>query len=149
MKKTICCAVLLLLAVVTVRSEGREQAVPVILTAGQSNTDGRVLNEDLPEEIRRTGYQYCQWSFGSGYHSGKGQFERFYPRINHKETPGKWAYDAVVYHRLEQLLQKPFYVIKESLGGTAIDTTCRSTHQMYWSADAGWLSRNRAADKGG
>lgn len=132
----------------TAQTEKKEPAV-VILTAGQSNTDGRVSNEELPDYIRRDGYKYCQWSFGSGVHSGNGQFEPFFPRIYNQNNPGRWAYDAVVYYLLEQQLQRPFYVIKESLGGTAIDTLCRSNSNMHWSADPAYLSRTAASDKGG
>ena len=40
------------------------QQSAVILTAGQSNADGRVPLADLPEELKE--YKYCQWSYGSG-----------------------------------------------------------------------------------
>ena len=132
----------------TAQTEKKEPAV-VILTAGQSNTDGRVSNEELPDYIKRDGYKYCQWSFGSGVHSGNGQFEPFHPKIYNQNKPCRWAYDAVVYYLLEQQLQRPFYVIKESLGGTAIDTLCRSNSNMHWSADPTYLSRTTASDKGG
>ena len=121
----------------------------VILTAGQSNTDGRVMNDELPERIRQNKYKLCQWSYGSGEESGRGQFETFWPRMVHPRNPHRWAYDAVVYYEIEQKVKKPFYVIKESLGGTAIDTTCQSTNKMYWSANPDYLSRTAAADKGG
>ena len=132
----------------TAQTEKKEPAV-VIITAGQSNTDGRVSNEELPDYIKRDGYKYCQWSFGSGANSGSGQFEPFYPKIYNQKKPGRWAYDAVVYYLLEKQLQRPFYVIKESLGGTAIDTLCRSNSDMHWSADPAYLSRTAASDKGG
>jgi hypothetical protein len=128
---------------------GKKEPAVVILTAGQSNTDGRVDHEELPDDIRRDGYKYCQWSFGSGVHSGNGQFELFAPRIYNENKPRRWAYDAVVYYMLEKQLQRPFYVIKESLGGTAIDTLCQSNSNMHWSADPDYLSRTAASDKGG
>ena len=121
----------------------------VILTAGQSNTDGRVMNDELPQRIQQNKYQYCQWSYGSGDVSGSGEFETFWPRMIHPRNPHRWAYDAVVYYEVEQALKKPFYVIKESLGGTAIDTTCQSTNKMYWSANPDYLASTAAADKGG
>lgn len=132
----------------TAKTKKEEPAV-VILTAGQSNTDGRVSNEELSDYIKRDGYKYCQWSIGSGVHSGNGQFEPFSPRIFSQSKPERWAYDAVVYYLLEQQLQRPFYVIKESLGGTAIDTLCRSNSNMHWSADPAYLQRTAASDKGG
>jgi len=48
--------------------------VPVYLVAGQSNTDGRVPNSELPAYIQHDGYKHCYWSYGSGTTSGKGQF---------------------------------------------------------------------------
>lgn len=122
--------------------------VPVVLVAGQSNTDGRVDNVELPAYIKRDGYCYCQWSFGSGVHSGEGRFEPFTPR-NYSQKPERWAYDAVVYYELERLWQRPFYVIKESLGGTAIDPRCESNSNMHWSADPDYLASTAASDKGG
>ena len=127
----------------------RNKKAVVILTAGQSNTDGRVPNDELPQEIRANRYRYCQWSFGSGSVSGNGSFEPFYPRIVSPDNPDRYAYDAIVYYKVEQRLQRPFYVIKESLGGTAIDLRCSSRDSMYWSADSTFLASTAAADKGG
>ena len=90
--------------------------VPVVLVAGQSNTDGRVDNAEQPE---------------------------------YSQKPKRWAYDAVVYYELERLWQRPFYVIKESLGGTAIDPRCESNSNMHWSADPDYLASTAASDKGG
>ena len=67
----------------------------------------------------------------------------------HQARPGRWAYDAVTYYWLEQALQKDFYVIKWSLGGTAIDTGCSSTSGKYWSADPKWLAANYSTATGG
>src|SRR5574344_2708168 len=121
----------------------------VILTAGQSNTDGRVMNTDLPEEIQQQKYKYCQWSYGTSNISGEGKFETFWPHILNKNNPNRWAYDAIVYWNIEKKLKMPFYVIKESLGGTAIDTLCRSTSNKYWNASPEYLAKNTACDKGG
>ena len=148
MKKAAIIALMTLCLPAVAQTDKQEPAV-VILTAGQSNTDGRVGNDELPNYIKRDGYKYCQWSFGSGVHSGNGQFKPFFPRIYSQNKPERWAYDAVVYYLLEQQLQRPFYVIKESLGGTAIDTLCRSNSNMHWSADPAYLQRTAASDKGG
>ena len=128
---------------------GQKKPAVVILTAGQSNTDGRVNNTELPEYIRRAGYTFCHWSYGSGTRSGHGEFTLFHPWIDGLSEHDKWAYDAVVYYRLEHLLKEKFYVIKESLGGTSIDTLCTSRYEMHWSADPAWLSRTAATDQGG
>ncbi len=100
--------------------------VPVYLVAGQSNTDGRVPNSELPSYIQHDGYKHCYWSYGSGTHGGNGQFELFRPRIFNKNMPGRWAYDAVTFFWLEKSLHRDFYVVKESLGGTAIDLHAKS-----------------------
>lgn len=127
----------------------RNQPATVIITAGQSNTDGRVLNNALPDYIRQNKYKYCQWCYGSAGQQITGEFETFWPRMVHQARPGRWAYDAVTYYWLEQALQKDFYVIKWSLGGTAIDTGCSSTSGKYWSADPKWLAANYSTATGG
>lgn len=123
--------------------------VPVILTAGQSNADGRVPLSELPVEMRS--YQYCQWSYGSGdFETATGQFSLFSPRVAKPKIEESWGFDAVVYHKLEQQWQRPFYVIKHTDGGTAIDPSCKSsTHGLYWSADTAFLNSTGSASHGG
>lgn len=148
MKKLISMG-LLMLAVLPVLAQKQKPAT-VIITAGQSNTDGRELNEQLPEYIKQNGYKYCQWSYGgSNATPVSGSFEPFYPRIINKNKPGRWAYDAVTYYWMEQALKEKFYVIKTSLGGTAIDTACASTSKKYWFADPVWLKENSSVLRGG
>ena len=43
----------------------QKKPVSVIITAGQSNTDGRVSNNDLPDYIKKNGYRHCLWSYAS------------------------------------------------------------------------------------
>jgi lysophospholipase L1-like esterase len=51
---------------------------------------------------------------------------------------------------LEQLWQQPFYVIKHTDGGTAIDPACKSsTHGLFWSADPAFLASTTSASHGG
>ena len=123
--------------------------VPVILTAGQSNADGRVPLADLPEELKE--YKYCQWSYGSGdFETATGVFSPYSPRVAKPGIEQSWGFDAVVYKRLEQLWQRPFYVIKHTDGGTAIDPSCKSsTHGLYWSADKAFLDSTTSASHGG
>jgi len=130
----------------------KKRPATVIITAGQSNTDGRVMNSDLPDYIKKNGYKHCSWCYGTSGEcvTGWGGFLPFWPQMGHKSTPGeKWAYDAVTYYLLDKKLKEDFYVVKWSLGGTAIDTTCRSAKGMYWSADSAWLSRNKSTINGG
>ena len=126
-----------------------ETVVPVIITAGQSNTDGRVPDKFMPDSIRCGGFGGCMWSYGSGELSGGGRFEPFYPKVARRGGEALWGYDAVVYYRIAKAINREFYVIKESLGGTAIDPRCGSTQGMYWSASPGFLEANAASDKGG
>lgn len=144
-QKLLLFAVLLL----SLSASAKREPVPVFLVAGQSNTDGRVPIQDLPSYIVKEKYQHCYWSYGSGAVSGKGEFELFWPRTAKKNQTNCWGYDAVVNYFLDKSLGRDFYVIKESLGGTAIDTGAKSTNNMYWSADSEYLASTDAADKGG
>ena len=69
---------ILLTACVVLTTYVKSQQVPasVYLVAGQSNTDGRVSNSELPEDIKANGYHHCWWSYGSGTVSGEGNFGR-------------------------------------------------------------------------
>ena len=140
---------LLLLLFVCLGMSAKKKPVAVIIVAGQSNTDGRVSNDELPDYIKDKGYHHCWWSYGSGTISGGGCFERYWPRVAKPDNTKRWGYDAVVYHLIDKQIKRDFYVIKESLGGTAIDTGCSSTSQMYWSASPEFLASTAAADKGG
>ena len=124
-------------------------SVPVILIAGQSNADGRVPMAELPEELKE--YKYCQWSYGSGdFETASGVFSPYSPRVAKPDIEQSWGFDAVVYKQLEQLWQRPFYVIKHTDGGTAIDPSCKSsTHGLYWSADKSFLDSTTSSSHGG
>ena len=139
-------AVMLMATVVT---GSAKKHVPVILTAGQSNADGRVPLSELPEELGE--YKYCLWSYGSGdFETATGEFSPFKPRVAKPGIEQSWGFDAVVYHLLEQRWQRPFYVIKHTDGGTAIDPACKSsTHGLYWSADKAFLDSTASASHGG
>ena len=139
----------LLLLCVCMGMAAKKKPVAVIITAGQSNTDGRVSNAELPAYIKGRGYRHCWWSYGSDTISGNGRFERYWPRVAKPDNTERWGYDAVVYYLIDQHVKRDFYVVKESLGGTAIDTACTSTSQMYWSASPEFLASTAAADKGG
>ena len=141
--------VLLLLALMAFITASAKKTVSVFITAGQSNTDGRIGNELLPDYIQQNKYKHCYWCYNSGAHSMDGKFELFWPRIINKNKPGRWAYDAVTYYWLDQSMKDNFYVIKESLGGTAIDLSCGSNQKMYWCASPAYLDSVAAADKGG
>lgn len=129
-------------------AEARKK-IPAFITAGQSNTDGRVLNAQLPDYIKQHKYQHTYWCYNNGMYSSQGKFSLFWPRIYNELTPDKWAYDAVTYYYLDQSMGTDYYVIKESKGGTSINPDCNSTDDMHWSASPAYLSQTAAADKGG
>ena len=122
--------------------------IPVVLTAGQSNADGRVPLADFPKDIS---YSHCLWSYGSGdFETATGEFSKYSPRVAKPKIGRSWGFDAVVYYQLELLWQRPFYVIKHTDGGTAIDPSCKSsTHGLYWSADTAFLNHTASASHGG
>ena len=148
-KRTVLFLLIWLFTLCVFAQKNSDGPATVIITAGQSNTDGRVLNTQLPDYIQKNKYTYCQWCYGSAGKIQTDGFETFSPRMVHPKRPDRWAYDAVTYYWLEQALQKEFYVIKWSLGGTAIDTRCSSTSQKYWSADPKWLAANHSTLTGG
>lgn len=125
------------------------KVIPVFIAAGQSNTDGRVLNAVLPDYIKQNKYHHTYWCYNNGVYSSQGKFSLFWPRIYNEKNPDKWAYDAVTYYYLDQSMGTDYYVIKESKGGTSINPDCNSTDDMHWSASSAYLSQTAAADKGG
>lgn len=137
--------VLVLMGLTTVST----QKVPVILTAGQSNADGRIPLTDLPDSLKE--YEYCLWSYGSGdFETASGEFSPYFPRVAKPKIERSWGFDAIVYKQLERLWLRPFYVIKHTDGGTAIDPSCKwSTHGLYWSADTLFLNHTVSASHGG
>lgn len=129
--------------------------VTVIITAGQSNTAGRCVNDSLPAYIKALngGYRYCQCSYTNGsthMADDEGLFRPFWPECE-RSGKGAWrfAYDAIVYYLMEQALQKPFYVIKHAEGGTSIDLACKSTNNHHWSADKAFLDSTQSVNHGG
>ena len=134
------------------------ETVPVFITAGQSNTAGRCMNDNLPDYIKALGeansgaYQYCNWSYTNGstrLSESEGVFRKFWPEMESANNSGRFAYDAILYYWIEKALQKDFYVVKHAMGGTSIDPTCTSSKDYHWSADATWLSENTSCNDGG
>lgn len=145
MKKYLLFVGILLLPLLTLSAK---EPVPVFIVAGQSNTDGRTPNSELPDYIKSmtadstfaTGeYPYCKIS----QNRVDGKFIPFWPRRN------KWAYDAVVFYNLEQLYKKDFYVIKWAVGGTSITPENADSRAGHWSADSTFLADNTSTDRKG
>lgn len=133
---------------------GNNEPAHVIITAGQSNTDGRVPNDRLPDYIKTmatdtaftTGaYKYCRIA----QNRTDGKFRPFWPKSKRRAKPNTWGYDAITYYWLEQLWQEPFYVIKWAIGGTSIEPSNASDKSIHWSANPEWLANNTATSEKG
>src|SRR5574344_2258266 len=96
--------------------QAQQAPTKVFLVAGQSDTDGRVDNTNLPTYIKDNGFRHCWLSYGSGSLSGKGLFQRFEPWGAKGGGAERWGYDAVLYYLIGQDTTDDFYIIKESLG---------------------------------
>ena len=130
-------------AILKVIRKIKRKPLNVILTAGQSNADGRVPLSDFPADIK---YQFCFWSYGSGdFERASGDFSLFSPRSAKPKVENSWGFDAVLYHLLEQEWKRNFFVVKQAVGGTAIDRRCKgSTNGLYWSADPDFLDNEKS-----
>ena len=133
---------------------GNNEPAYVIITAGQSNTDGRVPNDRLPDYIKTmatdtaftTGaYKYCRIA----QNRTDGKFRPFWPKSKRRAKPNTWGYDAITYYWLEQWWQEPFYVIKWAIGGTSIEPSNASDKSIHWSANPEWLANNTATSEKG
>ena len=149
---------LVTLMLIAIGAWAQEEKVSVFLTAGQSNTAGRCMNENLPDYIKALGaandgvYQYCNWSYTNGStrkSESEGVFRKFWPEMESKNSSGRFAYDAIVYYWIEKALQKDFYVVKHAMGGTSIDPSCTSSNDYHWCADATWLAEHASCNTEG
>lgn len=125
--------------------------VPVIITAGQSNTDGRGTPATQPDYLRaavgESGMSHVLWSYGNStgwnYTGGLGQFAQFVPAAESSQgtSAGRWAYDAIVYYELAQHIAPAhdIYIIKESAGGSSISPSCTSSGDRHWSVEQAYL----------
>ncbi|MFB9770711.1 sialate O-acetylesterase [Lactiplantibacillus modestisalitolerans] len=110
----------------------------VLISAGQSNIDGRNPLAELPAPITlpMTHVHYC-----SNYTAGHAQ-GRFQPAITADDLSAKrWGFDLATYYYLSQVANYDLYVMKCSEGGTSIDVTGESAD--HWTADVGQLSDPR------
>lgn len=119
--------------------------VPVYIVAGQSNTDGRASIDEMPEDVRRYaeegGTEDIMMSYCNGMTRNElGKFTPYVPMYEGNNS-ARCGFDAILYSKLSSLSGKQIYVIKESKGGTAIDTLCSSSGGLYWNADDIWLER--------
>lgn len=127
--------------------------VHVFITAGQSNTDGRISNKQLPSYIKSLATDTVDYKEGKYpfckiiQNNVSGQFIPFWPKG--RLTDGLWAYDAITYHLIENAIQEDFYVVKWAVGGTSIAYPNDTTKGRYWSADTDWLKNTTSTQNGG
>jgi len=119
----------------------------VFLMAGQSNADGRPAINTMPQYIQdyvnKGGSKFCYWSYANGTDAAwqmfGGKLQPYMPYTDNNTT-SRCGFDGIVYHLIEEALGQRFYVIKESRGGTAIDTRCSSGGDLWWNAAPDWLA---------
>lgn len=115
------------------------QKASVILSAGQSNADGRVYNDQLPDFLKG-GYQHLHFANVTKKSTGK-----FYDLArDFTNTKKRWAYDYVTYYYIDQATKNDFYAVKCSYGGTSIDPAATVDKLPKWYADAQWIGENNA-----
>lgn len=98
-----------------------EKAIAII-SAGQSNIDGRVPNAEMPPEIKSS------MPMANCHYAAGGTTAQFQP-LN---LTGQWAFDLIPYYNISSVLNKELYVMKYSLGATSIDIEGTNSH---WTAD--------------
>ena len=99
-----------------------------IITAGQSNSDGRNPFDEFPSEFQPRNPSVHIFKDGTGRYS---DFQ-----ITHKEDGKDWSYDAIVYNLLtskEYGGQDEIYVMKRTKGGTSIDPKGESDY--HWTVE--------------
>ena len=128
--------------------------VPVIIVAGQSNTDGRIRIAEtaFPYTLDHTMISYCNGDVNGSYPAvTEGSFSTY--GCTPKSDAGEcWGYDAIIYDNIQKALggNTDFYVIKQSKGNTAVNAMSTSgNNQHWWSANPVWLDRNTSANQGG
>lgn len=111
--------------------------VPVFLTAGQSNADGREYVSHLPSYLKQ-GYKHLHFANVTSSSDGTFGTRTF------DNPKGRFAFCDVTHYFIDQATTSDFYAIKCTYGGTAIDTAATYAHLPVWCADASWIAANKA-----
>ncbi|WP_283680159.1 sialate O-acetylesterase [Lentilactobacillus sp. Marseille-Q4993] len=101
-----------------------------IISAGQSNIDGRVPVSELPKPLLlpMKNVKYCS-NYTPDHEKGVFQDEI---KVTDLST-NRWGFDLVTYYHLSQMANYDLTVMKCSEGGTSIDVTGESDD--HWTAD--------------
>lgn len=120
---------------------------PVFIVAGQSNSDGRIPDTDVPYYAD---FGNCLYSYADGKTFRDGEFATYTPYTLVSGDSNRFGYDAFVYHYIGQATGEKFYVVKETLGGTAIDPSCENSNSgLFWSCEPEWYDAQTASSLGG
>lgn len=110
----------------------------VFITAGQSNAEGRAPSTEKPEYLNK-GYKHLKYAFVRSAQDGR--FGKYQP----EET---FAFCDVTNYLLDKALNKDFYSIKCTYGGTSITpgqyNDDEAAWKPVWYADSIWLAGNKA-----
>lgn len=140
-------AMCMLLLSATAHTSTASEPAPVFIVAGQSNSDGRVPDTDVPYYAD---FSNCLYSYGDGRTYRDGKFETYTPYTLVTGDSQRFGYDAFLYHYIGEAIGRRFYVVKETLGGTAIDPSCANSNSgLFWSTDPEWYNSQTAASLGG
>ena len=121
----------------------QQGVAPVFIVCGQSNSDGCIPLSDYPADMHT---DLCRYSYDDGSHFRNGQFEDYRP---YSWRGDEFGYDAFVYDYLSRSYNEPFYVVKVTAAGTAIDPSAESYNNWYWSCNPDWYNAQTATTLGG
>ena len=113
------------------------KTVPLFLSGGQSNTDGRLKADTRPDYLLAPNSNALVSAHSPYDRKRLGVFLPFAPASKADGQPGMWAYDAVVYHHLAKAIGT-FYVAKTSYGGMSIDPAVNNSPSRIGIAGAVW-----------
>lgn len=111
--------------------------VPVFLTAGQSNADGREYVSKLPSYMK-AGYKHLKYTNVTSSSNGK------FGELTFTDNSKRYSFCDVTHYFIDQAVDEDFYAIKCAYGGTAIDTAATYATLPVWCADSAWIARNNA-----
>lgn len=125
----------MLIVLLTGNMAKAQEPVSVFIYAGQSNTDGRAYETELPEYMK-DGYENLHfvnvtWSTESKF--GERKFG---------DPKKRFAFCDVTNYFIDKALNTDFYAVKCAYGGTSIDTAATVKTKPVWCCDSAWLAEN-------